>query len=210
MLQFAFIFTLFAQLSMDGLSAAAISIEPIVTCQNLDLNGVVQQVCATYIFETPLPVQNSYGITDYVGRYCYIFDFWEGLENGTDTIGIDVEQAATASRVTISWEPEERICEVLISGEACLLCVLCDETEDPADTTVSADCTNLSVGRAMECERAFIFYPFVAHTTTADPSVVRGEKSGGYGEKESAESATCLIGFLSSFWLMLAAVWFLV
>ena len=208
MVQSAFIWSLFA--SVNGLAAAAISMDPIVTCQDLDLDGFVLQVCATHIFETPSPVQNSYGIPDFVGRYSYTFDFWEGLENGTDTISTDVEQAASSLRVTLSWDPKDRACEVLISGEACLICVLCDEHEDPAVTTVSADCTNLSGGRAVECERAFLFYPLVAHTTPADPSVIRGENSEGYGEKESAESAARLINTLSSFRLVLAAVSFLV
>ena len=199
------VITLFAWLWVCRFATAAISTDSTITCQDLDLDGANQQVCATYTFETPSPVQNSDGTTDYVGQYSYTFDFWEGLENGTDTTNIGDGQGATDLSVTLSWVPVERACEVLISGESCQLCGLCDENEDPAATTVSADCTNLSGGAQVECQRAFIFYPLVTQAAAPEPS---GGDSEGDGEGESDASAAYSIGSISTLGLLMVMVSF--
>ena len=192
--------TFFAWLSVCGFVNAAISMDPTIICQDLDLDGVTQQVCATNIFETPSPVQNSDGTTSYEGQYSYRFAFWEGLENGTDTTTVGAEQAVTTLSVIVSWVPDDRSCQVLISGEACLQCSLCEETNDPATTTLSADCSNLSGGRVVECERAFIYYPLVANAAIVEPNTISGgDNSEGDGETESEDSAAfqVLHGFAS-------------
>jgi hypothetical protein len=156
-----------ATLQQQQLVQASIAVLPIVTCQTQDLDGTSQEICFTYTLFGPSPAMLPNGTIVNMGPTGYDFEFWTGLEDGTNTASLsDTETHRLDDRaLSVSWE--NSTCQVLIADEACSSCEICEEIEDaPATTTVTADCANIVGGRSVTCEAALTFYPFVAVAAT--------------------------------------------
>jgi hypothetical protein len=204
---------------------AAAAMDPIATCQVFtDSNGNSQDVCATYAAYTPSPSQLANGTVQYVGPYSYMFYFWNNITNGTDTSKIHDAPAgssnnssntttithATNLTVSVSWE--NSTCMVQVSSQNCSSCSLCNDTTatnssgNMAMTTLSADCSNLPNGRAVDCQPAFIFYPLVVDTGSGS----LGSNSTGSSSSKSAAAVSSggfmLMGLLSAAMAMVVSI----
>lgn len=155
---------------------AAVGFSPIVECTDVPartVKGVILdasvtvEVCYTYSFETPSPgvilLENGKEVTEYTGFNGYLYEFWQGLEEGTDTEQIESssleEYVAEPGSVSIRWENDASECELVVGGVDCTSCTVC-----PADVVqVSADCTNVPLGRKVVCEDpTMVLYPLVS------------------------------------------------
>ena len=154
---------------------AAVSMSQTLVCQTIDTGSGSQDVCSTWIETSPSPTQLPNGTAIYLGPYSYLFAFWNGLKNGTDTSTLEniADHANIELSVGVAWE--NGVCQVQLSGNNCTSCSICADKADPAAVTLSADCTNREGGRIVECEPAFIFYPLTSASTVGIPAAVEDD-----------------------------------
>lgn len=153
---------------------AAISYNPMLTCQDQEIARAPVQVCASYSQFSASPAVLPNGTTLYLGPTGYQFTYWQGLEAGADTSDPDVVSSSSSdpsvsmmeAGVQVQWESGS--CQVKVGDTDCNSCLICEEFE--SDATLSADCTNVRNGRTVGCEPAFIFYPFAQDAQVQDDS----------------------------------------
>ncbi|GKY91385.1 hypothetical protein MPSEU_000110800 [Mayamaea pseudoterrestris] len=146
----------------DGITGV---VEPRIDCQTQVIKGKSQRICATYTetYPTSVPVSDGSVIVD--GPRIFDYQFWKGLAPKTDTRTLsDAQLNKHLLGYTVKVQWEDGACQVDLDGTECNSCKLCSESmDDPAKTTLKADCSNIENGRRVsQCEPAYIFFPLKA------------------------------------------------
>jgi hypothetical protein len=154
------VFACFSFLAFVGISGtdAAAATAPVLDCTVV--SAIKQTVCQTGTFYTPSPASIN-GVNILVGSFTYIYDFWQGLPNGTDTSAGTHNAHKTGVQVTVDRVYPTNVCTVTTVANGvtkkCKSCVYCDPTTE----SYTADCTNVPYGRNVTCELVSpVFYPF--------------------------------------------------
>ncbi|KAL7506091.1 hypothetical protein ACHAWX_000638 [Stephanocyclus meneghinianus] len=146
---------------------SAASIDPIVICGTSGAN----KICATKEFYTPSPtgveLPNGTDVVEYLGGYSTVFNYYDGVENGTDTLDWSPPHYEGSIEVVLN---DDGTCKtsVNINGtEAeCASCTHCG-FDDYDEFHYEMDCTNVEINpnmvftRTLTCDDSIlpIFFP---------------------------------------------------
>ncbi|KAL7474117.1 hypothetical protein ACHAW6_000111 [Cyclotella cf. meneghiniana] len=141
---------------------SAASIDPIVICGTSGAN----KICATKEFYSPSPavteLPNGTEVINYLGGYSTVFHFYDGVENGTDTIDWSPPKNGVSIEVVLN---DDGTCKTTVNNNGteveCASCTHCG-FEDYDEFHYEMDCTNVEINQNMVFTR----------TLTCDDSIL--------------------------------------
>lgn len=167
-------------LALPQLAHASVAID--ISCEQFVVDhtsgGAIKDVCAEHQMYGPSPaitINDTFVVVEYNGDYVDIYNILLDLN---DTVTVEeLREMSTANYATDYPDYLSGLlvqvtrfegggCEVAINGTACTNCEVCGGENS---TFVSADCSAIPGGRAVECESLDeVYYPFEGYYAVAD------------------------------------------
>jgi hypothetical protein len=144
-----------------------------ISCEQFVVDGgAVEEVCAEHQMYGPSPGLINGTDVEYIGDYVDIYNILE-LDDSVTAEEIEAMPGNyseyLSGLIVQVTRFQEGGCEVTINGTACANCEVCGDNS----TSVSADCSAIPGGRAVECEPLDnVYFPFegyaLANSTEAE------------------------------------------